>query len=536
MSRVAAIRPEPKAGFHAAMSRASQHLLLFALIFAGLMLLHAPLLRLPYFWDEAGYYVPAARDLYLTGALIPTSTPSNAHPPLVMAWLALVWRVAGFSPLVTRTAMLALAAFSLLSFFRLACAVANLRVAWATTIATALYPVFFTQSSFAQVDLPAAGLTFLGLLAYIEDSPLRLAVWFSLAALTKETAILAPTALAIWELLVRIVRPRWQTILPPANRKTGAAVLLLPVVPLACWYGYHYWKTGYVLGNPEYFRYNVRATFSLLRIPIALGLRLWQVFAYFGLYLLTMAGLLAMRRPPITENGLARARIAPWIQAAFLSVLLAYLGFMSLVGGAGLARYMLPVAPLVMLVWISTLWRRVRYWSAVVAAVMIVFVTGLFTNPPYGFSLEDNLVYRDFVVMHVEASRFLAMRYPGARVITAWPASDELTQPYLGYVAQPFPVVRLEDFTPAEIARAAAAYRQFDVAFVFSTKFQPAHPMVENWEAWQKVKARFFGYHRDLSPEEIASRLGGKILFRKERQGLWIAVIGTERAENARVD
>src|SRR5512138_1025262 len=86
--------------------------LLFALIFSGVMLLHAPLLRLPYFWDEAGYYIPAARDLYLTGALIPHSTPSNAHPPLVLAWLALSWRVAAFSPLVTRTAMLALAAFS----------------------------------------------------------------------------------------------------------------------------------------------------------------------------------------------------------------------------------------------------------------------------------------------------------------------------------------------------------------------------------------------------------------------------------------
>ncbi|HVZ16112.1 MAG TPA: hypothetical protein VG897_03270, partial [Terriglobales bacterium] len=33
-----------------------------AIIFLGLLLLHAPLLSLPYFWDEAGYYVPAARD------------------------------------------------------------------------------------------------------------------------------------------------------------------------------------------------------------------------------------------------------------------------------------------------------------------------------------------------------------------------------------------------------------------------------------------------------------------------------------------
>ena len=74
-----------------------QQLLLFALFFAGLMLLHAPLLRLPYFWDEAGYYVPAARDLFLTGSLIPRSTPSNAHPPLVMAWLALAWHIFGYS-------------------------------------------------------------------------------------------------------------------------------------------------------------------------------------------------------------------------------------------------------------------------------------------------------------------------------------------------------------------------------------------------------------------------------------------------------
>ena len=33
---------------------------------------------------------------------------------------------------------------------------------------------------------------------------------------------------------------------------------------------------------------------------------------------------------------------------------------MALVGGAELARYMLPVVPLVILVCVSTLWRRVR--------------------------------------------------------------------------------------------------------------------------------------------------------------------------------
>ena len=541
-----AARSDLKIKSQSASSAWVQQSLLFALFFAGLMVLHAPLLRLPYFWDEAGYYVPAARDLFLTGTLIPQSTPSNAHPPLVMAWLALAWHAFGYSTLVTRTAMLAVSAFALLGLFRLSRIAANLPVAWATTALVAFYPVYVTQSSMAQVDLPAAGFTFWALAAYIEDHttahkedrPWKQALWFSLAALAKETAILAPLALFGWELIGYFI---WQCskespcekILPPAGRRTRSLYLLLPVTPLAAWYAYHYAKTGFLLGNPEFFRYNVSATLNPLRVPLVLGMRLWQLFGYFGLYLLTLAGLLAMLRPPRRESGVARPRIPFWIQAAFLSVLLAYLGFMSLVGGAVLARYMLPVVPLVILVWVSTLWRRARYWKLIVTAVAIAFVAGLFSNPPYGFSLEDNLAYRDYIVLHAEAGRFLAMRYTGDRVLTAWPASDELTRPWLGYVSanasQPFRVVRVEDFSVAQIEVAARVRDRFDVALVFSTKYQPPHALFENWDAWQRIKEKFFGYHRDLLPEEIAQRLGGKITYHKEINGQWIAVIAVEQ-------
>ena len=323
-----------------AYSALAQQFLLFALFFAGLMLLHAPLLRLPYFWDEAGYYVPAARDLYLSGTLIPQSTASNAHPPLVMAWLALAWRVAGYSTLVTRTAMLALAAFAFLGLFRLSRAAANPHVAVATIALVAVYPVFFTQSSLAQVDLPAAGFIFWGLLAYLEDRPWKQVLWFSVAALAKETAILAPIALFGWHLIVPLIRGRWPELAPPQGRRTRAIYLLLPVAPLACWYAYHYAKTGFLLGNPEFFRYNIAMTLDPLRIPLALLMRLWQLLGYFGLYLLTLAGLLAMLRPAQKENGIDRPRIAIWQQAAFAAVLVAYLLFMSAVGGAVLARYL----------------------------------------------------------------------------------------------------------------------------------------------------------------------------------------------------
>src|SRR3974390_3198893 len=106
-------------------SSARDQLLAFALIFTCLFLLHAPLLRLPYFWDEAGYFVPAARDLLLTGSLLPHTPLSNAHPPLVMLWLAFWWKFSAFTPAVTRIAMLLVAAFALTGAWRLARRVAN---------------------------------------------------------------------------------------------------------------------------------------------------------------------------------------------------------------------------------------------------------------------------------------------------------------------------------------------------------------------------------------------------------------------------
>ncbi len=78
-----------------------------------------------------------------------------------------------------------------------------------------------------------------------------------------------------------------------------------------------------------------------------------------------------------------------------------------------------------------------------------------FWNPPYGFSPEDNLAYRDYIVLHEDGERFLEARYPMARVLTAWPASDELTRPWLGYITRPMSVVRIEDFSLDEVLSAA---------------------------------------------------------------------------------
>jgi hypothetical protein len=538
---------------------------LLAVIVVGIFLLHLPLLQLPYFWDEAGYYVPAARDILLSGSFIPHSTVSNAHPPLVMAWLALWWKVVGYAPLVTRTAMLGLTAFSLLGVFRLAERVANAQVAAAATLCTAVYPVFFAQSSLAHLDLAAAGFIFWGLAAYVEEELLAAALWFGLAALSKETAILAPVALAGWEMVGVLargssLRKLWMsgenvpqglksTLKQDGYRsaeglhpKSGARIffLLIPLLPLALWYGYHFARTGYVFGNPEFFRYNVAATLNATRFSLALAMRLWQVSGYLHLWILTLAMLLVMwMLPPRSESGAKgkkteRPRIALPFQMLFYVVIAAYVVAMALIGGAVLARYMLPAVPLVIIVSVSTLWRRLRFWRAAVAVVTLAFVVGWFWNPPYGFSPEDNLAYRDYIVLHEDTERFLEARYPMARVLTAWPASDELTRPWLGYVTRPMSVVRIEDFSLEEVLSAAefrssSPRSNYEVALIFSTKYEPGPARWDRWRRWRELKSRFFGFHRDLPPAAAAQILGGHIVFSEQRQGQWVAVIEMEQ-------
>lgn len=520
----------------------------FAGILVGIYLLHLPLLQLPYFWDEAGYYVPAARDLLLSGSLIPHTTISNAHPPLVMAWIALWWKCVGFAPVVTRSAMLFVAAFSLLGVFRLAERVANREVAIASTLCTALYPVFFAQSSLAQVDLATAGLLFWGLCAYLEERPVAGAAWFSLAVLAKETAILAPVGLAGWEVLRLVagkgrLRVLWvDAALETSPSAIGNGVvsgswsrrilpLLFPLLPLVLWYGYHYSHTGYVFGNPEFFRYNVASTLNPLRFLLALVLRLWQAFGYMHLWVLMLGMLLAMQWPAVRDEGVERPRISIPVQMIFLVVVVTYVVAMALIGGAVLARYMLPAVPLVIIVAVSTLRRRLRYWPAAIAVVVLAFVTAWFWNPPYGFSPEDNLAYRDYVVLHQEGERFLEARYPMAHVLTAWPASDELARPWLGYVTRPVQVVRLEDFSMEEVLSAEEFRSHFEVALVFSTKYDPRNPLLERFAGWNEMKRKFFGFHRDLPPEVAARILGGRVVFKEERKGQWVAVVKMEQSE-----
>src|SRR5277367_1120642 len=142
--------------------------MLYPLFFVAVYLSHFRLLRLPYFWDEGGYYIPAAWDFFQTGTLIPQSTISNAHPPLPSILLAGWWHLTGFTILSTRLLVCIIAAAALLGVYRLCRNLAGETIAAITTLLTAIYPVWFAQSTLAHADIFAAAFTLWGLVFYFE--------------------------------------------------------------------------------------------------------------------------------------------------------------------------------------------------------------------------------------------------------------------------------------------------------------------------------------------------------------------------------
>ncbi len=374
------------------MKTLSQRLWLqYIAFFAFVALSHLTLLHLPYFWDEGGYYIPAALDFYHHGWLIPHFT--NAHPPLPNIVLGILWHISGFHILATRLIVCAFAAAALLAVFRLTQSLLDTPAALAVTALTAVYPIWFAQSTLAHADIFAAAFTLWAFALYLPARAIsgKLAIWqpgnlvpttsqlaarssqlestprliltstlFTLAALSKETSILQTATLAALELFLLWQQRRDRN----ATRRhlRWIAALAFPVLPLAAWFLYHRLATGFTFGNPEYLRYNATANLTLRHVLTSLYYRLlhliWQRNIWLPI-LLAIACLLLPRRK-LSPTPYSLLPISCLILANWLAF--------SVLGGALLTRYLLPIYPLILLLCVDT-WRSRTHWWPAFAAV-----------------------------------------------------------------------------------------------------------------------------------------------------------------------
>ncbi|MGH9444531.1 MAG: ArnT family glycosyltransferase [Terriglobia bacterium] len=504
------------------MRRPARVLAVLPLIFASMLLAHYPFLRLPYFWDEAGYYIPAALDFCRHGWLIPRDTLPSGHTPLVMIYLGGLWRLFGFSQVVTRGAMILVAAATAVITYVLGRRVAGREVGIWSAILLALSPLFFAQSSLVFLDLTVACFTGLSVLFLLEERWRLFALSAVLAVMSKETAaVMLPV---MWSF----------AFFRRKERRTIAWIALTaPAAALAGWAVYYHHFTGFWTGNAQYLQYNLYSALTVAHVLRSLVARIAEIFIQGFNWLLTagaVIGFVWARRPrrAITDKAAEPKDPIPQsrrfrVDFMILSVALGagYVLMLSLVGGAVLARYVLPVMPLFMVFCVALIARlpphTAHAWFLAAAAC---FVACWFINPPYPFPYENNLSYVDFIRLHQAAARYLESLPGNPVILTAWPATDELRQPFLGYVKRPLRVAQTDDFTSANFRNLPP----FDVLYLYSRKWEPRYNLLTRIRLLRQVAARFYGYSPPVSARDLRTPFHLKLLKQMERRGQWVRI------------
>ncbi|MGE5567815.1 MAG: ArnT family glycosyltransferase [Rhodospirillales bacterium] len=471
----------------------------FALV---VFLTHAPWLDLPYHWDELGQFVPAALDLFQRGLWVPRSTVPNVHPPGLMAWLAGVWSVFGYSITVTRLAMLALASVSALLAFLL-----GIRLSRNAPGAPALYavllllisPLFYTQAMLAQLDLPAMLFTLWALLLFLNDRHRGAALACVPLVLMKETGLVVPAVLAAWLFF--------------EGKRREAAWFCLPAAALGAWLAVLWRQTGSPFGNTPFAEYNLLYPLHPVRLLLAL-LRRVQYLVLENGHWIGWLGIAAAWRSRVFLN---RAwRVTGAVAAAHVLAV-------TVSGGATLERYLMPVMPILYIAMAAGLSSVASQWARVgQAALAGAMLFSLFWNPPFPYPFENNLAVTDFVRLQQTAAGYIEENYPDRVVVTAWPLAGALRRPDLGYVSRPMRVKEIDGFGAAAIA--ALKPDSVQLLVVYSREWEPAFDL-SRIPFLMGAARRFYGYEPQVPPYEIERRFNLREAARWSRRGQWIAVL-----------
>ncbi len=489
--------------------RRPYYLLVFFFFGCLLVAIHIELLNLPFFWDEHGQFIPTALDLLRSGDWVAHSTTPNVHPPGVELYLVLFYELFGFSIPATRVAMLLAGAAGMLFTFLLAIELSR-GTEGAPAFLPPLFllatPLFYTQSMMAQLDMPAMVLTLAAILLFVKEHYVAAAGACVALVLTKETGLVVPAIFGF----VFLWRRDWQRTL-----------LFVPsAIVLAAWLVLLHAKTGYWLGNPGFAHYNVGYALHPMRIAFTVVRRIYYLFFAEFRWIGTLVLLWSAR-------SVAAFRSFNW--RITIAVSLATLVLVSLLGGAELERYLLPVLPIFYIA-VSIGMAQLPKWLGLTASVALLtgLAVNVFWNPPYPFPYENNYAMVDFVRLQQTAAGYAESRLAGRTIATAWPFSAALESPDYGYVSQKMKVVETGDFHFSSINSLAPG--SFDVLIVYTRTWMPrtgviALPLIRHFLSkfyeWEPEITTAECELKGLEPEATWRRRGQQItIYVRKRLGL----------------
>jgi hypothetical protein len=325
------------------------------------------------------------------------------------------------------------------------------------------------------------------------------AIACTVLVLMKETALTTPAVFGAWLLWER----RWRE----------ASYFLAPALAVALWLAYLASVTGHIFGNREFTHYNVTFQLHPIRMALTAIRRVYYLFVDNFHWIGTLAFLAAWRKTTIFRN-------REW--AIVAAVFVAQTVAVTVLGGAALERYLLPVLPLFYIAAaaaFTTLAQRVRQFATLGMAAGLI--ASLFITSVFPYPYENSLAVVDFVRLQQQAAQYIESQHTGKTVASAWPFPDALRRPEFGYVTAPIAVRGLDNFDPATVLTLKAD--PVDVLVLYSRTWEPPQSVI-HLEFVRKLLTDYYFYQPQITAEQIEAELGMVQVARFDRRGQWVEV------------
>ncbi len=401
---------------------------------AWVLLLRPGSFSLPYFWDEADVYAQGARwlalhDLDPTPGHFPDDW-SRGHPPLLYWIGGVAFRLFGAAPLVAHAVIIPCTIVALVATYVLGRELSGSRwVGCGGALLLGCSPLFMTMGVFFLPEMPLTAFTAVALVCAQRKHYLAAALCGVVLVWIKETGLATPLAISSALLATALHTKQYREARKPI------AISLSPVLALALFFVWQRIAAGYFVFPHHQNLFAERSFNALSAFTIFPSLLLWH-----GRWVATLAACLGCSAFLLRKETSALLHPATAALAIIFLVLGNAIFFAKMFW---LERYALPAHPgvCVLLSWAIVagavrMAPRVRQLGMLpIAATTVIGLISLYADgttpvPEHTFAFAD--IIRDHQAAYQRISR------DGEQVIlTTWPLTTELREPWLGYVDQP---------------------------------------------------------------------------------------------------
>jgi 4-amino-4-deoxy-L-arabinose transferase-like glycosyltransferase len=402
----------------------------------------------PFHWDSAGFVMNAVENLVNTGFKPFAVIGSDfAHPPLLIALLAVIWQFSQRSIMAMHIVMLPFLPVLMISTYFIGKKLHSITLGILAAFTTGFIPVVIAEYGIIYLDLPAGTLATLAAALYLYHHKTLSLIILSSAVLIKANVLLVLPMLIFWEYY----------LLNSRRRLKSYFIFLLPVFILSLWFIYHRFNVGWFFVDPQA-QISHRLTSSLGDLVQSVGfiLRLFFVDQARWLLLIGLGSTIYLWFNRHRPNLIPRLYECLGFTVTITVSLVFFVVFSEFTGRYAIFLY--PYLILLSLYLLAAVLDRIsprlsNWWLILFTLIVSVsFTYNWYPQPSkiihYEFQPPSDLGYTDMINVFRQLGAYLQIYAPQDTLYGAFPENLYLTQSFQGYVQLPLHFSECKNYRP----------------------------------------------------------------------------------------